>query len=335
MLSHGTGIIIPLAYPDTIVALSTERILSVLKYIGIGNKHYIRAGHAALVLIEKKTGLIEYYDFGRYIVPKSYGRVRGYETDCELCIPIKAKIEGDKINNIHDILKFLATQPKLTHGDGRLVASICHVIDYKKAKQYISDLQNKSLVKYAAFSKNASNCARFVTDTLIASVTDLKIRKRLKNSTWFTPSTVGNVLIADTQKHIFEVSSTGDISTYNKTKNRENLTCFFDKLKGYNPDKSGSLIPKHVKGLDEKAQWLSGIGSGAWFEIYKTNDNAHYRFRRISPYGHIDIDGVFKIDNTTFNYDLNYNFVYHSNCKFFHIEQNGVIFRFDNLKYLN
>ena len=102
-----TGIILTLAYPDTIVMVSKEWFSPFLRFIGVGKKNYLRAGHAALVLINKETGILEYHDFGRYITPEPTGRVRGADTDNELRFPLKANIENDKITNLEEILKFL------------------------------------------------------------------------------------------------------------------------------------------------------------------------------------------------------------------------------------
>ena len=162
---NDTGIIITLAYPETIVMVSDEWYSSFLKYLGVGKKNYVRAGHAALVLIDKKTGILEYHDFGRYITSEPNGRVRGKRTDHELELPIVAKIYDQRIENLNEILKFLATHPKLTHGDGKLIASVCREIDYDKARSHIDEMQNRHFIRYAAFIKNASNCARFVTHT--------------------------------------------------------------------------------------------------------------------------------------------------------------------------
>ena len=128
---NNTGIILTLAYPDTIVMVSEEWFSPYLRFIGVGKKDYLRAGHAALVLIDKKTGILEYHDFGRYITPEPTGRVRGNDTDNELHFSLKADIDpdsyrDDSIKNLDEILEFLATHPKLTHGDGKLVASVCN-----------------------------------------------------------------------------------------------------------------------------------------------------------------------------------------------------------------
>ncbi|WP_179022285.1 DUF6695 family protein [Winogradskyella forsetii] len=328
-MSKNNAFILTLAYPDTVVRISDERLVSYLKYLNVGCENYVRAGHAALVLIDKETGNLEYYDFGRYTCPLGYGRVRGKITDKELDFPLKAKIVDDRITNLNEILTFLATNPELTHGEGKLIGSVCKAINYKKAKDYIIQLQSGDPVKYGAFLKKASNCSRFVTDALIASINDSEKKKRLIKSKRFTPSTVSNVVIANTELIVHEVSESGNITKFTSTSKAENRRCFLDKLKDFEPNLIGNLKPKPVKEIAQHAQWLEGIGAGAWFEIYDINSATEFRFRRISPYGKIDCDGVYKIDSVGFDIDSNYQFVHYSNCLFFHIEQEGVRYRFD------
>ena len=181
-MSKNTGIIITLAYPETIVMVADEWYSPFLKYIGIGKKKYLRAGHAALVLINKNNGELEYFDFGRYITSEPNGRVRGGKYDRELRIPLKAKITNGKIQNLKEILMFLGSNPQLTHGEGELIASVCYKIDYNRAKNYIEKMQRFGSIRYAAFKKKASNCARFVADVLVASVNDLRIFRRQEQS---------------------------------------------------------------------------------------------------------------------------------------------------------
>tara|TARA_R110000868_G_scaffold118221_3_gene313672 strand:- start:4617 stop:5615 length:999 start_codon:yes stop_codon:yes gene_type:complete len=324
-----TGIILTLAYPETIVRVSDEWFSPYLSFFGIGKKKYVKAGHAAIVLINKDTGILEYFDFGRYIIPSPYGRVRSKITDHELDFPLTAKIVAGKIKNLNDILKFLATNPKLTHGEGKMVASVCDEIDYRKAKDYILSLQESYFVRYGVFNKKASNCSRFVTTTLIASVNNNSIKKRLIRSTLFTPSTVGNVVIANTGNRIHEVSAQGEITGFTSTIKRENIKYFRDRLKDFTPNSIGKLEAKLVDGIHGNAQWLGGVGAGAWFELHPTNHRFEYVFRRISPYGNIDVHDVFVINETSFKYHEDFNFLHHSNCHFFHIEQHGKIYRFN------
>ena len=164
---------------------------------------------------------------------------------------------------------------------------------------------------------------------MIASVTDLAIIKKLKQSKWFTPSTVGNVLIGDTEKCVYEVSETGVISKFKGSLLSENLRCFLDRLKNHKPQFVGTVKPKPVNELHEKAQWLSGIAAGAWFELHHVGHEVEYYFKRISPYGNIDVYDRFMVNDPSFNYNLKYEFVHYSNCKFFHVRQNGKLFRLE------
>ena len=140
-----------MAYPETIVSHAEEWYSKFLRFFFIGNRKHVRAGHAALVLIDKNTCVLEYHDFGRYITPSPMGRVRGQQTDFELNFPITAEIKDDKIINLKEILKFLATHPKLTHGDGDLYASICNKVSYRLAREHITKQQNEGFIRYAAF----------------------------------------------------------------------------------------------------------------------------------------------------------------------------------------
>jgi len=324
-----TGIILTLAYPDTIVRISDEKLVPYLKYINIGCKNYIRAGHAALVLINVETGALDYYDFGRYTCPQGYGRVRGKITDNELDFPFEGKIKDGRLINLNEVLSFLATHPNLTHGEGKLVASVCNAVNHKNAQAFIKQLQQQNFVRYGAFLKKGSNCSRFVTDTLIKSITIKKKKNKLIKSKLFTPSTVGNVVIADTEQMVYQVSESGTISEFTSTPQAENRRCFLDKLTGYEPNLIGNLEPKPHDIVAGHAQWLEGIGAGAWFELYETENILEFCYKRISPYGNIDVSALYRIHDSGFNYHESYKFIHYSNCKFFHIEQNGSIYRFE------
>jgi hypothetical protein len=332
IINMNDGIILTLAYPETIVSHAEEWYSKFLRFFFVGSKKHVRAGHAALVLIDKSTGVLEYHDFGRYITPSPNGRVRGRETDFELNFPITAEIKNDAIENLDEILEFLATHPKLTHGDGSLYASVCNAIDYKKARTHITSKQNEGFIRYAAFVKEACNCARFVTDALIASVTDNLIVSKLIKSKSFTPSTIGNVVIADTENAVFVVSETGEIGPFKSTVSKENRRLFLDVLKGYNPSLVGTLKPKANDEKMNHAQWLGGIAAGAWFEIHDLSNETEFRYRRISPYGNVDCDGVYNLTLKGFDIKSSYEFIQYSNCKFFHVKQNEVTYRFEYLK---
>tara|TARA_B110000090_G_scaffold86518_1_gene98371 strand:- start:8330 stop:9328 length:999 start_codon:yes stop_codon:yes gene_type:complete len=327
-MSKSNGIIIIIAYPDTVVRPAEMDALSkFLPYLGIGTKNGIQAGHAALLLIKKGEPEINYFDFGRYITTNQNGRVRSKETDFELHIPILAKFKNASLSNLDEILVWLERHPEKTHGEGRLVASINENIDYGKALAFINTLLNKKEILYGAFIKNGSNCARFVTDTLRASSLQKKIKTKLKISYLCTPSPIGNVLKGKTAKDIYQVSKS-QINLYtNRSILKEYKNCFFNKFD--TPlNIIGTEIPKKALFFPKKATWLGGSGSGAWFAIDRKVNTNTYIISRYTYAGKKDFDGIFKVSGNSFDMSLNYQFIHPTNCLEAFIVQNKKKFTF-------
>ncbi|MEM7086540.1 MAG: DUF6695 family protein [Bacteroidota bacterium] len=311
------GKIIVLAYPDTFVTMSDEWICKLLPLVGLGTWDYIKAGHAALILIENRTGVARYFDFGRYVTPKGYGRVRGANTDAELEIPFRAKIDDDgTLSNLDTFLLWLDRHPEKTHGEGRLLASVCNAVNFQLAESFISQLQSRGSIPYGAFDKTGSNCSRFVTDTILRATSEKKIIKALNFNKKFTPSTVGNVEKASLGM-VYEVFQ-GHIRRFGGSAFKENLTNYFDRKPS-----SGISKPTAISKLPAAAQMLSGIGSTAWFELVLEEGlpSEHFRIRRYNEQHNIDFDGVYISD------ELNelepYEFTFDSHCGHCHIIQNN------------
>jgi len=321
------GKLILLAYPDTFVKTTQEFLCKLLPLVGLGTRHYIKAGHAALILIENETGKARYFDFGRYITPKGFGRLRGSNTDAELKIPFNAKISSEeKLENLNDFLLWLDQNPRKTHGSGRLLASLCDSVDFKKAEAYIFGLQDRGSIPYGAFNRNGSNCARFVTETLLASTDNEKIRKKLRKNKTFTPSTVGNVEVSASNGKIYEIFE-GSISLYQSSALKENLVNYFDKNSKTHPE----VENKKLKILQQSdSQKLTGIGCDAWFQLMPTTlPQNHFRIKRYDIYGNMDFDGVYKEPSGKFNFKRSFRFTYDSHCNYCHIIQDGTKFKFD------
>ncbi|WP_010523186.1 DUF6695 family protein [Aquimarina agarivorans] len=318
-----TGKIIPIAFPDTFVRYSEEKILNYFfPFVGLGRKKYIKAGHAILLLVENKTGNIQYFDFGRYITPLGKGRVRSAKTDVELHIPIKAEINSSgHIENIDKILLWLDAHPEKTHGSRRLVASICHDVDYKKAIHFLTNLQDQGSIPYLTFGNVGSNCSRLVADTLIYSSNDAKIIKVLKRNSSFTPSPLGNVKYGASGGKIYQVLD-GKIGEYDGHMLKENLTNYFDP-------RIPKIVENKLSNKRGEAQLLSGIGASAYFELQATDCVNKYVIKRYTPKFEKDFEGEFTIDQSGFTIKKPYHFVYDSNCSFCHIKQNDKVYRFD------
>jgi len=333
-----TGKIIALAFPDTFVKLSDERLVSWIVKSGLAGKgDYIKAGHAALVLIENETGNAEYYDFGRYVTPRGKGRVRSALTDVELAIPFKAVLSRTKeLQNLHEFLVWLEGNPQKTHGMGRLVASVCDYIDYQKSKAFIQELQEQGSLPYKALpalGKVSSNCSRLVTDTILAGTDQAKIRRCLKRNRIFSPSTVGNVEKSALRGQIHEVLK-GHVKPYQGTAFRENITNYFDRDI---PSAQNTVLKNHSStSISAHAQYLSGIGCGAYFLLKEAiaNGTRLFQIERFTEHGEQDFIGIFEVDDLAFDSKAPYQFVYDSNCSYCHVEQTSQRFRFDLVERL-
>ncbi|WP_459210635.1 DUF6695 family protein [Aquimarina rhabdastrellae] len=326
-----TGKIIPLAFPDTYVKHSDESVLTLLPLLGLGKKNYIKAGHAALVLIENATGHAAYYDFGRYITPKGHGRVRSALTDVELEIPFTMQLTPDRqLVNLDELLLWLEAHPDKTHGSGRLVASVCDEIDYHKAKEYLDYMQGKGSIPYKAFGKIGTNCSRIVTDTILAATTDDKIIKGLLKNKRFTPSPLGNIGKSSKENIIYEVFN-GKIKPYGGSILKENLTNYFHK----DIPTADAHQDRDIKTIPDDAYFLSGTGSSAYFRMEATEKTDEFIVYRYTACFTEDFRGIFKIESASkFEYNEPYKFTYDSNCSFCHIVQNEEKFRLECIKRL-
>ncbi|QTD37710.1 hypothetical protein JL193_16885 [Polaribacter batillariae] len=325
-MHNSNGIIIILSYPDTVVRPAYwERLSGFWPKIGIGGKHAVQAGHAAFLLIKKEKPEINYFDFGRYITSYGNGRVRSKETDPELAIPIVARFKNNTLTNLSEILLWVENHPKKTHGDGRLVASINEDINFEKAKLFINQLIEKKEIPYGAFLKNGTNCARFVTDTIIAASNNKKITNQLKTSNLFTPSPIGNVIKGTTENIIYETYNQHITEYKNRSIIKEYKASFFNKF-NHEPNLKGTEEPNLAAFNLKNGTWLGGIGSGAWFNIEEKVSNNTYKIARYTSEGIKDFESIFMIDNALFNHQKEYKFVHPTTCKEVFIEQNNHIF---------
>lgn len=307
------GAIVILSYPDTVVRPAyTEFSSKIWPFFGAGSKHAVQAGHAALLLIQKKTGVVDYYDFGRYITSFGFGRVRSKDTDVELEVPLKAVFKDDTIDNIEELLLWLEAHPEKTHGEGRLVASVNPHVDYSKAQSYIQKLLHEKEVAYGAFVKPGSNCARFVTDTLIAATTHKKIKRKLKASSRFTPSPISNVIRGNTTNEIYKVYQQQVELYHNRSVAKEHGACFFNKF-DHEPNLIGTELPNKDLFDLKNGTWLGGIGSGAWF-VVESEQGDLYRISRYTYDGTRDFSGLFAIDREGFSLKRKYEFLHPTNC---------------------
>lgn len=267
--------LVPIAWPN-MVARAPEKFLSFLRKIRIMKNLNVLVGHAALLIVDEDKFF--YVDFGRYITPKGYGRARSSKTDPKLEILTKPIWSEDgKLENIHEVFSEMEENSKATHGENELYASVIYDVDIKKAIDYIDSIQEMGFIPYSGMKKNESNCARFVTNTIMAAIDpNSKTYSRLRKPITIAPTPFFNVVAGN---------NSGEYMIFNKGK----LSNHSDKLKvtrsdvlkklsySFRSSKSKLLPsdfqegllkqPEKPKSLSKNVKYLGGIGEGAWYSI--------------------------------------------------------------------
>ncbi len=322
------GEIIVLAWPETPVRMAGGLYDKPLQWLGINRSGYYQAGHSALVLVHPEDGRCAYYDFGRYVTPLGKGRVRSAQTDVELEMPLKAQYNtSGKILNLPEILTFLAGHEP-THGTGVMYASVCSV-DAKRAERWILELQAKGSIPYGPFVQKGSNCSRFVADAVLNSSKDRLVKWLVRWPFYWTPSPLGNVFNASSDGMAYRVKGRKvEPFLFGKKESIAKVANYFfgtpDKVAGGNGE--GTLVPpRKPEWLPKNAQWLGGIGAGAWY--YLKEEKNSYRYQVFAPNGERLFDSLMSPDKP-FDFREAFEFVYDSHCAFCTVRQGGREIRF-------
>lgn len=302
MISGGgnTGFAIALAWPQTYCKQPGSWYDPITAWLGINRNNYYKAGHAALVLIDKQSNKCHYFDFGRYHSPFQHGRVRSAETDHDLKMTSKAVISSDnrKITNLQKILSELQ-QNKACHGEGTLHASYCQV-DFQAAYSKVQLMHAASSIPYGPFRFKGSNCSRFVNTAILAGKPHWKYRFHLKYLVPLTPTPMNNVNSLD---HSISYPALLNGTPFSPTKKIDK------KILQSTLQAPGSEFRPH-----KDAQWLSGEGAGSWFVFEPLNP--HLKVTRYSPDGTVECSGLYRNqDAQGIVPDHSFRITYPSNCK--------------------
>ncbi len=270
-------IAIPIAWPDQ-TARGDEKWMALLKKAGIVHNLNFKVGHAAIVLAERKTGRMMYFDFGRYLCPRGYGRARSAKFDPRLNLNTRAVFNRDNdLENAEELMEELFAKEPATHGGGRLLFSICKNVCFSSGVGFAEQLVAQGPVLYGALAKNNNSCSRFVAQVMVAAMRrgDKRIRKLLYPEC-IKASPTSNVVNA-TADHLVYCYYQQQLSAF--TMNRRQSLRFQLQLLKDNFTREGAKkmpsdatpglmeAPLKNAAVPEQAQWLGGIGEGAWFHI--------------------------------------------------------------------
>jgi hypothetical protein len=309
MSKNYTGITIALAWPQTYCKQAGAWYDLPMRWLGFNVDYYYQAGHAAVILVDKRTGEARYFDFGRYHTPYNFGRARSAETDTELTIFTKVKIDNDRVVNVNEILTELQ-QNKSYHGDGTLYSSQIP-IDYDEALAKALDIQSRHFLPYGPFVVSGSNCSRFVSNVIQAGNPPLRNLIPLKFFVPLTPTTLSNVKAGNYRLAMPKLNALGG-----KIKvPRPNYRDWADGL-GWLGETFPA--PERHPNVPEDAQWLSGEGYGSWYAVSTNGDILE--LIEYGPQGKFESRAFFKMV-VQFQPTETYRITYPSNCKILSIKQ--------------
>ncbi|MEL6988774.1 MAG: DUF6695 family protein [Bacteroidota bacterium] len=166
---------------------------------------------------------------------------------------------------------------------------------------------------YGPFDKDGSNCSRFVRDIVLEGKhRKATVLNRIKR---VTPSPLGNVYFMGQKDQVYYLN--GSTKKLDKVTFVEPFKKLFGSKIHYQPFQRDIA---DVKNSFPRAQWLDGIGAGAWFDM-EQKQNAYY-IKRIDQDGSLVYDLPFK-SNYELDLSQQYSFKYGTNAMQAIVEQNG------------
>jgi len=301
-----------------------------MKLLGICRPDgYYDVGHAALLLVDYRSGKVLYFDFGRYHTPDGYGRVRDVQSDPELRVRTVADVVESKIDNLKEILLEIHGN-KGTHGDGKLVCSIVPDIDYDMAVASAKSIQARGAVPYGPFQPFGTNCSRFVATIYRSSISSFFRRLKITNRYLYFHTPASNVIYTHRGDNVFVVHE-GQM-----VQESQMMRVFNNKI-GDNivPSQATKYSPHATKKRPPTtAKKLTGIGGDTYFDISATGKKHIFLVCRYSAYGDKEIEDLYQLMSLGFDISKPFEIDYISNGLQLKVRQSGQCFLLKNTKHL-
>lgn len=330
-----------LAWPDATIR-GDEAWMMFFKKIGLVKNLNFKVGHTGIVLIERDSGSLHFYDFGRYISPRGYGRARSKDSDPKLTIDFKAKIEGNCILNLLEIVLHFEKMKEAMQGFGDLYFSVVQNIDFRSAKAFADAWVLRGSYPYGAVAMNNNNCSRFITRLLIQTTERFHFWHPINFPETIKASPMSNIVNSSSDRLIYKYSEAEGLRTL-KMCRFSSLMFLFEKLSTNLKQKLASTLPEDItiggmiqkdkpRTIPTEAQYLGGVGEGAWFHIEPVGSNQAV-FHRFTIKGELEYSVLGKaLEPIDFN--IPYQISYDSHLLFSHLQQNGRIVRFEHIRVL-
>jgi hypothetical protein len=298
-----------------------------------GRRFGYMCGHTAILLISSESREIQFYDFGRYITPKSKGRLRENITDPLLIFPFKAELCDDgKLLNQNQILDHLYTLGATYNNGRRICSPEPYRINFKKADERITKFRNMGIVPFGPFYLNGSNCSRFVNRILYEGSFSKYDKWLLQLALIVIPTPYGNLRPITAKGRVLMKNENGIVST--KLTRWQVVAAVF-KMISFSFNKGSKEEEKEIEIASNALQ--IGFGkTGAWFVIERHMSELEddlYSIKRYfadkQPYS----QGIYNVSPDGFDIDRPFEMAFPSHSAECSIVQNSVVYKFRVVEY--
>jgi len=314
------GKVMVIAWPDT-TARGDELWYKVLKGVGIVKNLNFKVGHAAILLISP-NGSLHYYDFGRYITPRGFGRARSANSDPMLHFSLKAITNEKEVLNLESICESFQAKSEFTHGKGPMYFSIDHQFDFAAGKRLADTMVEKGSFLYGALAKNNSSCSRFVWDVFRAGKQSIGLSVSRFHET-IMPSPISNVVNGSDDGQVYRFENQLEVFRMNRP---QSLAFFLKQLSANFYTRNARELPSDLlkpnqfsnnqpSPRHEKYFYLNGLGESAWYgmdfcklsnllEITRYNSGGYAEYKHdFHDLNHID--SIIQPESLVVTYDSN------------------------------
>lgn len=330
-----------LTWPDATIR-GDEKWMMFFKKIGIVKNLNFKVGHTGIVIIKHSTGEMLFYDFGRYIAPRGYGRARSKFSDPRLEIKFKAKLKGTEITNLEYIISQFELLKPAMYGEGILYFSIARGINFELAKAYGDDCVHQGTYPYGAVAKNNNNCSRFITRMLMRSSKTYRWNHGINFPETIKASPISNVVNAVADRMVYSFTNEEGLKHF-KMNRWQSFGFLLQKLGDNVNRKRASLLPNDLVigymdfaskpiSVPVDAQYLGGVGDGAWFSVQASSDEK-VLVKRFTSKGELEYV-VLGEPMEPINLEETFEISYDSHLLFTHIRQHGRKIRINHIQKL-
>lgn len=332
-----------LTWPDATIR-GDEKWMMFFKKIGLVKNLNFKVGHTGVVLVNHLDGSMYFYDFGRYITPRGYGRARSQFSDPLLEIKTKARFVEGKIDNILEIVEEFETMKPAMYGEGKLYFSIVGGIDFHKAKAYGDACVLEGTYPYGAVARNNNNCSRFITRMLMKSAERYHFWHYLNLPETIKSSPVSNLINAVDDRMIYSYTPQEGVKHFKM--NRFQSFWFLVKQLGDNVyrDKASLLPNDQIIGavefnskpitIPKDAVYLGGVGDGAWYHIVDSAIANQFIIQRFTSSGLLEYTVLGQAE-APITIAEPWQITYDSHLLFTHILQYGKKIRIHHIERLS